>query len=432
LIVITGLTSAQKELWDRRYHERLREARSPEPLDPAVVARLIGQFYHLLGRPQPRILYLSSPAMCLLAWGRLSGLLDDSCRQFTGPFASLWEQLAEQLNQQLSKAEQGDLRAHLGYGLVRSFRSEQQRLASDVKSQIQGTMTPQLWHEFGALVRWQDFESLPGSRIPRPGDFNLFGEWRPASWNPLEHPANVKRLLHAQLHRQIEEQVPGLGIVLDNCSSPDSFSLREVLYSFALEIGLPCSSDQKQQIDLYLASARQLHYWFPFESVVLVSERHTLPLVNEKGQVHAAEGPILSYRDGWGIYAWRGIPIPWRYANPTAVEILREPNAEVRRAVMERYEHAHGKGSFILNCGARLLDAAVQPMWRGGPDQINELLSIDLADDAAERMVCLRVICPSTGNQYVLGVDKDMRRVRQAIAWTFRMTEVEYSLAQET
>jgi hypothetical protein len=439
-IVITELTTAQKELWALRYNERLRDAKSSEPLDRAAVDRLAQQFYRLLGRPQPRIVCLPSPAMCVLAWGRLSGLLHGSHRRFTGPLAAVWEQLPEQLDRQLSRAEQRDLRKHLGYGLARSLRGEQQRLASEIESQIRDTITPELWHEFGASVRSKDLEALL-SRIPRSPISPATRDGLESRWSLVEYSrladadrwiASAERLLHAQLHRQTEEQVPGLGIVLDNCSSPDSFSLREVLHSFAVEIGVPCSSEQKQQIDLYSASVRHLHYWFPFGSVVLASERHTLPLINEKGQVHAAEGPVLSYPDGWSVYAWRGIPIPWRYADPTAMEIPKEPNAEVRRAVMERFEHAHGKGSFILNCGARLLDSAVQPMWRGRRDQINELLAIDLPDDAAERMVCLRVICPSTGNQYVLGVDKDMQRVRQAIAWTFGMTEEEYVLAQET
>jgi hypothetical protein len=242
---------------------------------------------------------------------------------------------------------------------------------------------------------------------------------------------SLARLLDNQLCRDLKEQVPGLAVVSENGFVPRP-PVCEAVYSFALEMGVSCSEEQRALLDLYVRCARHLHYWFPFDSVVFVSRRHRLPLVNEKGQVHVAEGLACTYPDGWGICAWRGIPIPWHYANPTAVEILREPNAEVRRILLERFEQAHGKGSFILNCGAKLLDSAVQPMWRGGPDQINELLAIDLPDDAAERLVCLRVICPSTGNQYVLGVDKDLQRVRQAIAWTFGLTEKGYMLAQET
>ena len=104
-------------------------------------------------------------------------------------------------------------------------------------------------------------------------------------------------------------------------------------------------------------------------------------------------------------------------AGPAA--ILAERNIEQRRVLMERYDSIHGKGRFIQDVGARVIDSAVQPMRPGEPDQINELLSVDLPGDPEARLVALKVIDPSTGRQYVLRVPPGLTSVRSALAWTF-------------
>jgi len=155
-------------------------------------------------------------------------------------------------------------------------------------------------------------------------------------------------------------------------------------------------------------------------------------------RLHAAHGMAIEYRDGFGIYAWHGVRVPTQYylRDHTAREILAEPNAEVRRALIERYDEIHAteelkKGKWLLDVGAKVIDTAIQPM-RDGKDGINELLAIELPEDPEERMVALRVIDPSTGRQYIIRVPPDQKTVRGALAWTFRLTEQEYVLAQES
>ena len=48
----------------------------------------------------------------------------------------------------------------------------------------------------------------------------------------------------------------------------------------------------------------------------------------------------------------------------------------------------------------------------GGPRQ---LLRVDL--DGDEPLVCVVVLCPSTGRRYCLRVPPDTRTCRQAVAW---------------
>ena len=106
---------------------------------------------------------------------------------------------------------------------------------------------------------------------------------------------------------------------------------------------------------------------------------------------------------------WRGVPIDARVAfqpeTITVREILGEPNAELRRVLLERM----GYEAFLSQAQAQVLDRDRDP---GGE---RRLLRVSLPED--EPLVCLCVICPSTGRQYVLRVPPTMRSCRQAAAW---------------
>jgi hypothetical protein len=80
--------------------------------------------------------------------------------------------------------------------------------------------------------------------------------------------------------------------------------------------------------------------------------------------------------------------------------------------MIERY----GLEKFFLSAGAASLDR----------DGENELLSIELPGDPERRMVVVKVRCPSTFRVHFLRVPPNLRRVREAIPWTFGMTEQEY------
>ena len=180
----------------------------------------------------------------------------------------------------------------------------------------------------------------------------------------------------------------------------------------------------------------------------MISDRPRVLTVDNENRPHNSLGPFCQWSDGSSLFAWHGVYVPAKYylCDLAARDILAEPNAEVRRALMERYDSFRYKGAFMLDCGATLLDSAVQPMRLGEPDTINELMSIELPDDPDKRMVAVKVIDPSTGRQYLLRVDPNLRpmypdgtfgksqkpTVRNAIASTFGLRGESYNPTQET
>jgi hypothetical protein len=106
---------------------------------------------------------------------------------------------------------------------------------------------------------------------------------------------------------------------------------------------------------------------------------------------------------------WRGVSIDERIAfqpeSITVTEILAERNAELRRVLLERM----GYESFLNKAEAETLDRDRDP---GGE---RRLLRVKMEGD--EPLVCVSVICPSTGRQYVIRVPPTMRSCKQAVAW---------------
>lgn len=107
---------------------------------------------------------------------------------------------------------------------------------------------------------------------------------------------------------------------------------------------------------------------------------------------------------------WGDVRVPARVIfepeTLTGAEVLAEPNAEVRRLMLERV----GVERFIADVHATVRDADQDP---GGE---RKLLVVELPGD--EPLVCVTLKCPSTGRQYVVRVPPATKTCVEAVAWT--------------
>ncbi|MCA9173614.1 MAG: WGR domain-containing protein [Planctomycetales bacterium] len=123
---------------------------------------------------------------------------------------------------------------------------------------------------------------------------------------------------------------------------------------------------------------------------------------------------------------WRGASVTKRVAfQPHTLasrEVLAEENAEVRRAMLD----AMGFERFLEGADAEVVDCDVDA--RGGK---RELFKVVLEGD--ENLVCVSVVCPSTGRKYLIRVPPDMKTCHQAVAWTAGFSKAEaYAPVMET
>jgi hypothetical protein len=172
-----------------------------------------------------------------------------------------------------------------------------------------------------------------------------------------------------------------------------------------------------------ISTALNCGWWWPFEGAVVITERPNTLNRDSDGLLHDDDGPSIQYPDGWSIYAWHGVRVPaWIITDPQKITphgILNERNAEIRRVMIERY----GIDRFITDSDAKILDAEEA---HGA-----ELVSINLPNDPDEKIVALKLRCPSTSACYVVRVPPDMERAKQALAWTANVEESDYILTNE-
>ena len=97
------------------------------------------------------------------------------------------------------------------------------------------------------------------------------------------------------------------------------------------------------------------------------------------GEFHCGDGPAIEGLEGEKVYYWRGVRVPEAVVmNPQSLnpdEIKSEPNAEVRRVMIERY----GLDRFMKDAGAVVVNE----------DEVRWHQATALADaDAGRRAAC--------------------------------------------
>jgi hypothetical protein len=171
----------------------------------------------------------------------------------------------------------------------------------------------------------------------------------------------------------------------------------------------------------------------PHENICWVSERHNVLHRDDHCRLHSLTGPACAYPDGLAIYAIHGVRVPAfvveRPQEITVEKIDREDNAEVRRAMTDRYRHGEqmsGPAAFIRDAGGRRLDY---------DEKFGTLWRRELPDD--EPVVLLEVVNATpekdgTRKRYWLRVPPNMTTAREAAAWTFGLDGNEYVPEIET
>ncbi|MFI1991731.1 DUF6745 domain-containing protein [Actinoplanes sp. NPDC020271] len=165
--------------------------------------------------------------------------------------------------------------------------------------------------------------------------------------------------------------------------------------------------------------ARHTGWWWANERVAVLTERPRLLARDNVGRLHRGEGAALEFADGYGLWAWRGMPIPVSLAAElpalTVDRIRQEDNAEIRRVMLEHF----GYERYLREAGAR----------QQGTDETGTLWWLDLPGD--EPLVMVEVVNSTpepdgTSRVYWLRVPPRTRTAREGVAWTFGLTAEEY------
>ncbi len=164
--------------------------------------------------------------------------------------------------------------------------------------------------------------------------------------------------------------------------------------------------------------AKHASWMLPHREVCWLSERPQAIRQDARGRLHCADGPAVTYPDGWSAYAWKGVLVPsWIIERPELVNVRTigaAQDPQVRRCMIEIMTPER----FIREGGAyRIAQDDVGILWRQRW-RWEAWAAVEVINGTPES--------DGTLKHYFLQVPANMRSAREAVAWTYGLPEQRY------
>lgn len=181
---------------------------------------------------------------------------------------------------------------------------------------------------------------------------------------------------------------------------------------------------QTERVMALCRMAANIGWVIPHRRVCWLVERHNVLETDDRGRLHNARGPAVAFADGWAVHAWKGVLVPsWTIEHPheiTASRIDRERDAIVRRCMIdimtpERFIR-EGDAYCVSEDETGMLWTKTWTAW-------DAWAAVQVQNGTAEP--------DGTYRQYFLQVPPTVRSARQAVAWTYGLTEHEYTALRQ-
>jgi hypothetical protein len=149
---------------------------------------------------------------------------------------------------------------------------------------------------------------------------------------------------------------------------------------------------------------------------------------NASGRLHSMEGPAVRFRDGSSHYFIEGRNIPaWIFEKKDIItqdRFLTEKNAEMRAAMYSVVDQKH----MLQMLGAKTVHTS-EIRHANGDIETVELLKTrnKFPDTGNQPFAWVKVTCPSTGTDYLLGVEPKYENAAEALTSLSMFDKNEYS-----
>ena len=172
-----------------------------------------------------------------------------------------------------------------------------------------------------------------------------------------------------------------------------------------------------------------------FDGMCIVSDMPTKLVRNPDGRLHNPNGHAVEFKDGYCQYYINGRHLPsWIWEKAKAGEITREmflneTNAEIKGGIYE----VMGQKRMMDLLGAHEIDTQ-QIVHRNGDIETVTLLktSETFAEINNQPFAWVKMICPSTGSQYLIGCEPHHTNALEAIASLSPLKAREYSFTHRS
>lgn len=162
----------------------------------------------------------------------------------------------------------------------------------------------------------------------------------------------------------------------------------------------------------------------PHERVCWISDRPSLLRTDTRGRLHCADGPALSYRDGWSACAWKGVPVPaWMIEHPeriTCATLANTFDPILRNSMIDMMTPKRFVQSGIpLRVSEDECGVLWRKQWRYRGTTVGSWTAVEVVNGTAAP--------DGTRKHYFLRVPTRMQTAREAVAWTYGLTAQEYA-----
>lgn len=296
-----------------------------------------------------------------------------------------------------------------------------------VKDQFAENMGIYIWHylrKFAGVSMSRRLREDAEEKVKKNIEGKLSALAAEQIYHELVQPVHMQ--VWSFLTEPLKQRIPSMsGILADTQRWELNYGLHDAswlsYYDFVGRIGVKGTEPLSGLSKL----ARVSGWIWAYENICIMTERPLELVRDNRFRLHAEDKMCLRYSDNWGLYAWHGVLVPpyvILLPEPLTFDLIEsEPNAEVRRVLIERF----GLENYLRE----------GKVLRIHQDKAGILYRMNLPSD--EPILVVRVMNSTpepdgTIKEYFLRVPPNMQRAKQAVAWTFGLTEEEYDPLVET
>ena len=167
---------------------------------------------------------------------------------------------------------------------------------------------------------------------------------------------------------------------------------------------------------------------YEFENFVFAIQPPIYVERNSQGRLHSTSTAAVKFRDGSSYYFINGRPIPeWVIEKKDSItknQFLQEKNSDIKGAIYE----VLGSEGIINLLGAEITDTNTIHHANGDVETVELLKTKDIFPELDNKpMAWVKMTCPSTGTNYLQGVEPQYNDAIEAIASLSPFTKDEYS-----
>ena len=430
--VITKLTAAQLAAMPAHVDAWVERALATRPADRARAERGIRDHYRLAGLAPPRVIVWveQGPLYAMWACGIVERLLRSQLRSQVD--SQVDSQVASQVALQVRSQVYSQVDSQIGSQVREQVDSQ---VASQVALQVSEQVYSQVYSQVDSQVGSQVYSQVASqvdSQVALQVALQVYSQVDSQVDSQLR--SQVSSQVYSQVGSQVREHVRSQGReqvgsqvreqVYSQVRSQVGLSWRDYLggawwaawpaahATYARDV-LGCVFDDSLRA---AEDVTESGWWFPHRDFVVVTDRPTRLVRDDRGRLHSASGPSIAYGDAWALHHWHGTAVPaaWieRPETLTPALALGQTQVELRTAACEIV----GWEKILAQLPHRVIATDPDP-------EIGTLISVDLPDAPDTRYV--RARC-GTGRMVHYRASREAKTPLEAAARSYRLKPSQY------